>query len=384
MHRLPKKSQQQPTQKYLLRSKTLKKKVAVPPDLAKIVEDLSPLNLDIELVNNGEQLENRQEDIIMATKQEITDLLKSHKSRKSFQPNDFYGKTTDNARDFLSSFNNYCKLNAVNDNEKILSFQLCLKGTAMCWYLGLPEESKKNFDTIQAKFEEDYLKKNNWLNTTRLENRKLLKSESAEKYITDMSDLALLVGASEDELSKALIRGLPNKLRWHVVSFNPTTLSETIQRILLGEATIAEESQEEVNAFSDNTLVKIVTRLDERLDRLEETYKSAKPTPREIVGKQNYVDTRPTCTNCGIIGHIATNCFRGNRNTQFNHNPRRDYNNNETRNFNSVNTSRNGVFFNRNTYQNNSGRVPRFNNSPNNYQNRNFGYRPKNEFQPRM
>ena len=41
-----------------------------------------------------------------------------------------------------------------------------------------------------------------------------------------MSELALLVGIKEEELSKALIRGLPPKLRWHLVSFNPTSLSE--------------------------------------------------------------------------------------------------------------------------------------------------------------
>ena len=63
-----------------------------------------------------------------------------------------------------------------------------------------------------------------------------------------MSELALLVGIQEEELSKALIRGLPPKLRWHVVSFNPTSLSETIQRILLGEATLSfTEEKTEIN-----------------------------------------------------------------------------------------------------------------------------------------
>ena len=68
---------------------------------------------------------------------------------------------------------------------------------------------------------------------------KLLSSEPAEKYIADMSELGLLVGIKEEELLKALIRGLPPKLRWHVVSFNPPSLSGTIQRILLGEATLS-------------------------------------------------------------------------------------------------------------------------------------------------
>ena len=78
------------------------------------------------------------------------------------------------------------------------------------------------------------LKNNKWLHLACLENGKLIQSESAEKYIEDMSKRSLLVDLKEEELSKALIRGLPPKL----VSFNPTALNETIQRILLGEATL--------------------------------------------------------------------------------------------------------------------------------------------------
>ena len=66
-----------------------------------------------------------------------------------------------------------------------------------------------------------------------------------------MFDLALLVGIGKEEPSKALIRGLPAKLRWHVVSFNSITLSETMQRILLGEATLS---------FGDNEHINVVTR----------------------------------------------------------------------------------------------------------------------------
>ena len=104
-------------------------------------------------------------------------------------------------------------------------------GQQKYWYLTLSDIIKKYFKSLTEQFNHDYLQNNQWLNTTRLENLKLLNTESPEKYISDMSDLALLVGIGEEELSKGLIRGLPAKLRWHVVSFNPTTLSETIQRI---------------------------------------------------------------------------------------------------------------------------------------------------------
>ena len=75
--------------------------------------------------------------------------------------------------------------------------------------------------SLTEQFNHDYLQNNQWLNTTRLENPKLLNTESVEKYISDMSDLALLVGIGEEELSKSLKRGLPAKLRWHVDEFQP-------------------------------------------------------------------------------------------------------------------------------------------------------------------
>ena len=92
-------------------------------------------------------------------------------------------------------------------------FEMSLSGSAKCWYLSLSDTIKKDFESLTEQFNHDYLQNNQWLNTTRLENRKLLNTESAGKYISDMSDLALLVGIGEEELSKALIRGLPAKLR---------------------------------------------------------------------------------------------------------------------------------------------------------------------------
>ena len=102
-----------------------------------------------------------------------------------------------------------------------------------------------------------------------------------------MSDLALLVGIGQEELSKALIRGLPAKLRWHVVSFNPTTLSETIQRILLGEATISFDDNEHINVVSENGMATTVQRMDDRLDKLEDLLKSCQLSRTAYPAEQN-------------------------------------------------------------------------------------------------
>ena len=250
----------------ILRSKTVRRKISDENKLAEQVKQLLPLLPEID--------ENKNLPIKMATKDDITEMVKYHRTKKVFEPQYFGGKTTENAKEFLSSFNNYCKLNKIDGQEKILMFEMSLSGAAKCWYLTLSDTIKKDFESLTEKFNHDYLQNNKWLNTTRLENRKLLNTESAEKYISDMSDLALLVGIGEEELSKALIRGLPAKLRWHVVSFNPTTLSETIQRILLGEATLSFEDNEHINVVNDNGMTTTVQRMDERLDRLEDIQKS--------------------------------------------------------------------------------------------------------------
>ena len=89
-----------------------------------------------------------------------------------------------------------------------------------------------------------------------------------------MCDLALVVGIEDTELSKTRIRGFLTRLKWHVASFNPTTLSETIQRILLGESTLSFDDNEHINVVSENGMTTTVQRMDERLDRLEDIQKS--------------------------------------------------------------------------------------------------------------
>ena len=120
----------------------------------------------------------------MATKDDITEMVKYHRTKKVFEPQYFGGKTTENEKEFLSSFNNYCKLNKIDGQEKILMFEMSLFGSSKCWYLTLSDTIKKDFESITELFNHDYLQNNQWLNTTRLENRKLLNTESAEKYIS--------------------------------------------------------------------------------------------------------------------------------------------------------------------------------------------------------
>ena len=223
----------------------------------------------------------------MATKDDITEMVKYHRTKKVFEPQYFGGKTTENAKEFLSSFNNYCKLNKIDGQEKILMFEMSLSGAAKCWYLTLSDTIKKDFESLTEKFNHDYLQNNKWLNTTRFRKSQITKHRISGKIYFRHVRFSPPCCIGEEELSNALIRGLPAKLRWHVVSFNPTTLSETIQRILLGEATLSFDDNEHINVVSENGMATSVQRMDERLDKLEDLLKSCQLPTTTYPAEQN-------------------------------------------------------------------------------------------------
>ena len=144
----------------------------------------------------------------------------------------------------------------------------------------------------------------------------LLSTESADKYIAYMCNSALLVGIEDTELSKTLIRGLPTRLKWHVVSFNPTTFSETIQRILLGETTSSFGDNEQINdVVSENGITTTVPRMDERLDRLEDLRKSCQLSRTEFPVETNQplpVQSEISFNECEMNGHELSECSPSN------------------------------------------------------------------------
>ena len=94
----------------ILRSKTVRRNISDKNQLAVKVKQLSPLLPEID--------ENKELIIKMATKDDITEMVKYYKTKKVFEPQYFGGKNTENAKECLSSFNNYCKLNQIDEHEK--------------------------------------------------------------------------------------------------------------------------------------------------------------------------------------------------------------------------------------------------------------------------
>ena len=70
----------------ILRSKTVRRKIYDKNQLAEQVKQLSPL------------LTKYNQILKMATKDDITEMVKYHKTKKVFEPHYFGGKTTKNAK----------------------------------------------------------------------------------------------------------------------------------------------------------------------------------------------------------------------------------------------------------------------------------------------
>ena len=115
-------------------------------------------------------------------------------------------------------------------------------------------------------------------------------------------------------IESSYTRTTSEKLRWHVVSFNPTTLSETIQRILLGDATLSFDDNEHINVVSENGMATTVQRMDERLDKLEDHLKSCQLSRTTYPAEQNDQPLQRSfgfnCRTCGRNGHTSSECFR--------------------------------------------------------------------------
>ena len=220
--------------------------------------------------------QDKIKETMAATKDEVEALLREYIKNKprSAEPGVFTGGISVNAREWLNNFESYAALNDLSEKDKILTFFLLLKAGAKLFFNNIPEHDCKSWNNIKECFKTTYLDSNKWIISQRIENKRLLPGESCEKYISDMTELSLLVGMEDNEFQKCLIRGLPEQLKWHVVEFNPKTVEETVQRIPLGDATLQWSTKKnEINAVEakDWKMAEILEKMSTRLDALEST-----------------------------------------------------------------------------------------------------------------
>ena len=95
------------------------------------------------------------DDTVMATKQEIEQLLKSQEGKQlpAIQPVTFALKADENCRTFLSRFEQYAGFNGIEGEAMAQLFSLLLRGLATSWFETLTEAAKKDYDQIKGSFQ---------------------------------------------------------------------------------------------------------------------------------------------------------------------------------------------------------------------------------------
>ena len=108
----------------------------------------------------------------------------------------------ENARDWMKKFENYTTLNKTCESDKIIMFESLLANSATCWYSNLKEDQKKTWTDLKKLFEDAYFNSNSWVNSQRIENRKLKPGESCANYINDLIELDLVIQNSARQFSE--------------------------------------------------------------------------------------------------------------------------------------------------------------------------------------
>ena len=129
-------------------------------------------------------------------------------SSTRFAPPKFQGLTTENAKDWIHEFDNYCLYKDMNGAKKLALFKVLLTSSAAIWLENLPATTTNSWENVKAAFETRYNPRGflKYKHANDLFNKKQ-GSMSVDDFCAQMQRLAREVGAAEDMLRFAVING---------------------------------------------------------------------------------------------------------------------------------------------------------------------------------
>ena len=135
------------------------------------------------------------------------------------------------------------------------------------------------------------------------------------------------MGISRDELSKSLIRGLHDDLKWQIVAFNPKTIEDTVERIILTESSCQWKTKGHCNTAGERISTQRTNDVFEKLMQKIAELESSLEACKKSLYEQNRTDdnnhqkfscstTNRRCRYCGKDNHGTIKYYsRDNRQT---------------------------------------------------------------------
>ena len=163
-------------------------------------------------------------------------MAESQSNNNQFSPPKFRGLTTENAKDWIRQFENYCTYKDYNEAKKMALFKVLLTDSAAVWYDGLPNASTNSWGNLKTAFEMRYNPPGfmKYKHANDLFNNKQ-GDISVDDFCAKMQRLATEVEANENMLRFVVINGLNPEIRNHVTRTQPIMWTDLVHHAKVGE-----------------------------------------------------------------------------------------------------------------------------------------------------
>ena len=142
----------------------------------------------------------------------------------------FKGVEGEDVTTWLKQFERFCVYKKLNNDQKLASFGLLLRGQAAIWYQGLDDNITSDLAAVKDRLKQTYsLSKNSlWKKERDLFSKVQGPQESVHSYVANMRAACRDLEISEAQLVRLICSGLRQELRPFILSQNLGTVEEVI------------------------------------------------------------------------------------------------------------------------------------------------------------
>ena len=156
-------------------------------------------------------------------------------------PSFFNGTGSEDARAWVTYLENWFAFKNIADDAQPRLFPLSFRNQAADWFESLEANERDTFQHLRNAFETRFfptdLKK--WQIISDIWSRKQKTTESVDEYVTDLLKMARIANIGDADTKKyAIIKGLRQEIRQHVLQQNPDTLAAVVAAAKVAEQVI--------------------------------------------------------------------------------------------------------------------------------------------------